>query len=66
MAVATGVVRDALVTAGVTLIDVPAQFGSAALLDSAHNTALSGRGRVTFEKGWAMPPEDVGKFELWG
>jgi hypothetical protein len=60
MTVATRVVRDALVTAGVTLIDMPAQFGGAALLDSAYSSALGGRGRVVFEKGATVPPEDVG------
>ena len=68
MAIATAVVGDALMAASVAALDVTAEGGGAAELDSAHDAALSARERL----GMSLPidgteaAEDLRHFEWRG
>jgi hypothetical protein len=60
-----GVIRDALVTTGVALFDMPAEHGGAARLDRGHDAPLGGRQRPAdlLPIGIAVAAEDVRHFE---
>src|SRR5712692_8707741 len=60
VAIAAGMVGDALVTAGVALVQVSAEGGRAALRDVAHHLLLCGRRRVPAAILIAMRTENAG------
>jgi hypothetical protein len=60
MAIAAGMVRDALVTAGVALVQMSAEGGGAALDDVAHHLSLRGRRRIPAAILLAVRTENVG------
>jgi len=60
VAIATGMLGDALVTAGVALVQVSAEGGRAALHDVAHHLSLRGRRRVSAAILLAVRTENIG------
>src|SRR5205814_2217947 len=67
MAVATGVVGDALMPTRIALLDVAAERGGSTLLDSRHDAPLGGCQRCggVLPIGVAVAVEDVRHFEGW-
>ena len=65
VAIATGVVRDALVTARVTLVHMTAEHTGAADFDGPHYPVLLWRQRLDAAEVGPVPAEDVGQLERW-
>jgi len=65
MAITTGVVRDAPKATGVTLVDMTAERGGAALLNGSHDATLLWRQRLPKAIRSTVLTEDVGQLQGW-
>jgi hypothetical protein len=67
VAISTGVVGDALMAAGVALLDMTAQGGGATQFDSAHGAQLPAAERIDMRLpiGGTEAAEDIRHFERW-
>src|SRR3989442_14251315 len=65
MTIATRVVRDALVTARVTLVHMTAEHAGTTDFNSAHHPPLLWRQRMGEPEAGPVPAEDVGHLQRW-
>ena len=64
MAIAAGVVDRTLVVAGITLLQMATQIGSATILDGMHHLEMGQGQGMGLPVSWAVLKEDVGHFPL--